>query len=72
MLIAQPIAVRAGRRPLHRMLGSISYGLVPLIVVSVILLAHSRIAGAPVNEYDAGTVNVGFSSLPLGFGSIET
>lgn len=45
MLVAQPILIRRGRRDYHRALGRISYGLVPLILVSMILLAHSRIVG---------------------------
>jgi FtsH-binding integral membrane protein len=44
MLIAQPILIRRGRRDYHRALGRTSYGLVPLILVSMTLLAHSRIA----------------------------
>ena len=45
MLVAQPILIRRRRRDYHRALGQVSYGLVPLILISVILLAHSRIAG---------------------------
>lgn len=45
MLVAQPAAIRARRLDLHRSLGKVSFGLVPLIVLSVILLAHSRISG---------------------------
>ena len=44
MLIAQPILIRRRLRDWHRALGVISYGLVPLILVSMVLLAHSRIA----------------------------
>lgn len=45
MLVGQPAAIRARRLDLHRSLGKISYGLVPLVVLSVVLLAHSRISG---------------------------
>lgn len=45
MLVAQPAAIRARRLDLHRSLGKISFGLVPLIVLSVLLLAHSRLSG---------------------------
>ena len=45
MLVAQPLLIRAKRRDLHRALGKISYGLVPIIIASVILLANSRIKG---------------------------
>jgi hypothetical protein len=42
LLVAQPFLIRAGRRPLHRLLGKLSYGLVPVLVVDSLLLAHSR------------------------------
>jgi hypothetical protein len=42
MLIAQPLLVRGGRRDLHRALGVASYGLVPLLLVASLLLAHTR------------------------------
>lgn len=45
MLIAQPVAVRTRRMSLHRALGRASYAVVPVVLLSVILLAHSRIAG---------------------------
>lgn len=45
MLVAQPAAIRARRLGLHRGLGKISFGLVPLIVLSVVLLSHSRLSG---------------------------
>lgn len=45
MLVAQPAAIRVRRLDVHRGLGKISFGLVPLIVMSVVLLAHSRISG---------------------------
>src|SRR6266550_7517516 len=42
LLIAQAGLVRARQLPLHRALGKVSYGLVPVIVVSTLLLAHYR------------------------------
>jgi hypothetical protein len=42
LLLTQATLVRTGRRPLHRAVGKLSYGLVPLIVVSTLLLAHYR------------------------------
>ncbi len=41
-LIAQPLLIRLKRRDWHRIIGRLSYGLVPLIFVSVMLLAHHR------------------------------
>ena len=43
MLIAQPVAIRRKRLAWHRALGKTSYALAPLILVSIVLLAHSRI-----------------------------
>jgi hypothetical protein len=45
LLVAQPNAIRQGNLAWHRTLGQVSYGLGPLIALSVILLAHSRISG---------------------------
>ena len=43
-LIIQPILIRKKKFSLHRLIGKISYILVPLIVVSILLLAHNRIS----------------------------
>ncbi len=45
LLIAQPAAVRSGNLAWHRTLGQLAYGLAPLLVLTVVLLAHSDIAG---------------------------
>lgn len=45
LLVAQPLAIRAGRRDIHRQLGRLSYVVAPLIVASVLLLAHEKIQG---------------------------
>jgi hypothetical protein len=51
LLLAQAGLIRAGLRPLHRALGKVSYGLVPVIVVSTLLLAHYRLRqGTPDAE----------------------
>src|SRR5688572_1154325 len=49
LLAAQAFLIRSGRRPLHRALGKVSYGLVPLIVASTLLLAHYRLRQGPPN-----------------------
>lgn len=41
-LIAQPLLIRFNRRDWHRFVGRLSYGLVPLLFISVILLAHHQ------------------------------
>jgi len=51
MLAAQPTLIRMKRLALHRLLGAISYVLAPLIVVSIMLLAHSRIKGLSGEAY---------------------
>ena len=50
VLVAQAALMRAGQRPLHRQLGKISYGLVPLMVVSTVLLAHHRLQSGVTEE----------------------
>ena len=51
MLAAQPTLIRMKRLALHRLLGAISYVLAPLIVVSIVLLGHSRIKGLGGEAY---------------------
>lgn len=45
MLIAQPMLIRRKKFALHRKIGKLSYVLVPLIFISIILLAHSTLRG---------------------------
>lgn len=49
MLIAQPILIRQKKFALHRKIGKLSYVLVPLIFISIILLAHSTLRGPKEN-----------------------
>jgi len=49
MLIAQPILIRNKKFELHRKIGKLSYILVPLIFISIILLAHSTLKGPKEN-----------------------
>jgi len=51
MLVAQPLAIRYRRIRLHRLLGQTSYALAPLLLVTVVLLAHSRIRGLAGEAY---------------------
>jgi uncharacterized membrane protein YozB (DUF420 family) len=67
LLIAQPLAIRAGARPLHRRLGRASYLLGPAFVVSGLLLAHYRFA----NMAPAAFAREAFSLyLPLMVGAL--
>lgn len=45
VLIAQPLAIRRRRFDLHRVLGKASYLIAPLIVASMLLLAHENMQG---------------------------
>ena len=51
MLVAQPLAIRARRIRLHRLIGQTSYVLAPLMLVTIVLLAHSRIRGLEGEAY---------------------
>ena len=51
MLAAQPTLIRMKRLALHRRLGAFSYVLAPLIVISIVLLGHSRIKGLSGEAY---------------------
>ncbi len=51
MLVAQPVAIRTRRLAWHRLIGRASYALAPLILVSIVLLAHSRIKGLNDEAY---------------------
>ena len=62
LLIAQPFLIRAGRRPLHRVLGTLSYGLVPFLLAVSLLLAHSRFR---VMDEATFAVDASFLYLPI-------
>lgn len=49
LLIVQPILIQKKKLQLHRLLGKISYVLIPLIFLSVILLAHHAKSGITEN-----------------------
>ena len=50
MLVAQPLAIRTKRLALHRRLGRSSYALAPLVLMSMVLLAHSKTHGLSVAQ----------------------
>lgn len=45
MLIAQPLAIRAGRRDIHRLVGRSSLVLMPILLASFVGLSHSAMQG---------------------------
>lgn len=49
MLIVQPVLIRRKKFRLHRKVGKLSYILVPLVFISIILLAHSTLRGPTEN-----------------------
>ena len=51
LLIVQPLAIRTRRLKWHRILGRMSYVLAPLVLVSMVLLAHSRLRLATAESY---------------------
>lgn len=51
ILIVQPLLVYQKKLEIHRLIGKMSYVLVPLIYISVILLAHSRIDPQSPDRY---------------------
>ena len=55
MLVAQPLAIRARRIHLHRLIGQTSYVLAPFMLLTIVLLAHSRIRGLEGEAYGAQT-----------------
>lgn len=55
LLILQSWAIGSHRVALHRFFGKWSYALAPLLVLSVILLAHSRIVGISGEAYSIQT-----------------
>ncbi|MBA4852561.1 hypothetical protein [Emticicia sp. BO119] len=46
MLIIQPLLIRKKKLGIHRMIGKLSYAVMPLLFISVLLLVHSRIKGS--------------------------
>ena len=50
MLVAQPLAIRTKRLTLHRRLGRSSYALAPVVLMSMVLLAHSKTHGVGVAQ----------------------
>jgi hypothetical protein len=55
LLVAQSWAIGAKRVALHRAFGKASYALAPVMIISILLLAHDRIAHAPADLYPLQT-----------------
>ena len=63
MLIAQPLAIRTRRLTLHRALGRTSYVVAPLVVASMVLLAHSKTHGVPLADLPGFYVPLSLAGL---------
>jgi hypothetical protein len=55
MLIAQPYLIKSRRLDMHRFIGKASYLVAPLVVISIVLLANSRIKAVPESFYPIQT-----------------
>src|SRR5215210_6028039 len=66
LLIAQSWAISARRVAQHRLFGKLSYFFAPLMVISVLLLAHSRIQGISGETYALQTYIL-YLQFSLGF-----
>jgi hypothetical protein len=51
MLIAQPLAIHSGHRELHRRVGQSSLILMPVLVISIVGLAHAAMQGTTGQEF---------------------
>lgn len=51
LLIVQPLAIAAGRFTLHRSVGQAAWVLGPMVVVSIVLLAHGSVKGQQVEAF---------------------
>jgi hypothetical protein len=67
LLVAQSWAIGARRVAQHRLLGKFSYALGPLVLLSIVLLAHDRIRGAAPGEAYAIQTYILWLQLSLGF-----
>ncbi|RYE20133.1 MAG: hypothetical protein EOP51_18495 [Sphingobacteriales bacterium] len=50
ILIVQPILIRKKKLPVHRIIGKISYVIMPLLLLSVILILNKGLKAVPVQE----------------------
>lgn len=51
LLIVQPVLIKNRKLRLHRLFGKISYPVAGLVIISIVLLAHSRISTSPQEFY---------------------
>ena len=63
LLVAQPLAIRTRRIALHRTLGRASYVIAPLVVISMVLLAHSKTHGAAREDLLGAYVPLSLAAL---------
>lgn len=51
LLVGQPLLIKKRKLKLHRLLGKLSYPVAAMIVISIILLTHSRISASPEEDF---------------------
>lgn len=66
LLVAQPLLIKKRKLKVHRLLGKLSYPVAAMIVISIILLTHSRIAATP-EEYFVRRSHIVYLQLSLAF-----
>ena len=63
LLVAQPLAIRTRRIALHRTLARASYVIAPLVLVSMVLLTHSKTHGAATEDLVGPYVPLSLAAL---------
>jgi len=66
LLVAQPLLMKKRNLELHRLLGRLSYPVAAMVVISIILLTHSRISTTP-EEYFVRRSYIVYLQLSLAF-----
>lgn len=66
LLVTQPLLIKKRKLKLHRLLGKLSFPLAATVVISVILLTHSRISATP-DEYFVRRSYAVYLQLSLAF-----
>jgi hypothetical protein len=63
MLVVQPFAIRQRRLGWHRAMGRASYAIAPVVVIGMVLLAHSRTRAVPPAELPGFYVPLSLAAL---------
>lgn len=66
LLVAQPLLIKKRQLKLHRLLGKLSYPVATMLVISIILLTHSRISATPEEDFARRSYGI-YLQLSLAF-----